>query len=187
VLDLPSERWVRENLGHHAERSLWLLDRPNTLRLAPTQQSLVAWLARSPINDSVIAAQGTVLLLASLANGHEPQRDEFGLRLAAIDAFIDQHLPHPLQVADLARIAGLSVARLHARFLHETGKTPMEYVRQRRLQHAEALLHDTQLPVGEIAARVGYASQSAFTAALVRVRGCTPRTLRRELRDKIGD
>ena len=43
------------------------------------------------------------------------------------------------------------------------------------------------MPVGEIAARVGYGSQSAFTAALVRARGCTPRALRRELRDKIDD
>ena len=187
VLDLPSESWVRENLGHHAERSLRLLDQPDTLRLAPAQQSLVAWLARSPINDSVIAAQGTVLLLASLADGHEALREQCRLPLAAIDAFIDRHLPYPLQVADLARIAGLSVARLHARFLHETGKTPMEYVRQRRLHHAEALLHETPLPVGEIAARVGYTSQSAFTAALVRVRGCTPRMLRRELRDKMND
>ena len=63
----------------------------------------------------------------------------------------------------------------------------MEYVRQRRLQRAEALLHDTRLPIGEIAAQVGYASQSAFTAALVRARGCSPRTLRRELRDKTDD
>ncbi len=77
------------------------------------------------------------------------------------------------------------MARLHARFLGETGCTPMEYVRRRRLQQGEALLHDTRLPVGEIAARVGYGSQSAFTAALVRARGCTPRALRRELRDKI--
>ena len=56
----------------------------------------------------------------------------------------------------------------------------MNYVRQRRLQRGEALLRGTRLSVGEIAAQVGYASQSAFTAALVRVHGCTPR----ELRDK---
>lgn len=187
VLDLPSEGWVRQRLGHHTEASLRLLERPGTLRLAPPQQSLIAWLASSPINDSVIAEQGTVLLLASLAGAQEASLDLKLLPLAAIDAFIDQHLAHPLQVADLARIAGLSAAGLHARFLRETGRTPMEYVRQRRLQHAEALLHDTWLPIGEIAAQVGYTSQSAFTAALVRARGCTPRALRSELRDKIDD
>lgn len=67
VLDVPSEQWVREHLGHHTEGSLRLLDRPDTLRLAPAQHSLVAWLARSATNDSVIAEQGSVLLLASLA------------------------------------------------------------------------------------------------------------------------
>lgn len=184
VLDVPSEQWVREHLGHHTEGSLRLLDRPDTLRLAPAQHSLVAWLARSATNDSVIAEQGSVLLLASLAGKHDAQRNDRALALAAIDAFIDRHLAHPLQVADLARLAGLSVAHLHARLLEETGLTPMEYVRRRRLRHAEALLQGTRLPVGEIAARVGYTSQSAFTAALMRLRGYTPRTLRRESRDK---
>lgn len=187
MLDLPCENWVRQRLGHHTEPSLRLIDRPDTVRLSASQQRLVAWLAHSPINDPLIAEQGAVLLLASLANGQQIQHGQHALPVAAIDAFIDQHLSHPLQVADLARIAGLSVACLHARFLREIGRTPMEYVRQRRLQRAEALLHHTRLPIGEIAAQVGYASQSAFTAALVRARGCSPRTLRRELRDKTDD
>lgn len=53
------------------------------------------------------------------------------------------------------------------------------------LSHHELLL-ESSLAVGEIAARVGYASQSAFTAALVREFGVTPRQLRRESRDKTG-
>jgi len=101
------------------------------------------------------------------------------LPLAALDHYIDQHAAHPLQVADLARLAGLSVARLHARFQAETGRTPMEHIRQRRLQLAEQLLRGSDLAVGEIAARVGYSSQSAFTAALSRHLGMTPRQLRR--------
>lgn len=187
VFDVPPESWLRQRLGHHCESSLRLLDRPETLRLGPTQQNLVSWLASSPINDAVIAEQGAVLLLASLNGIHSTSAVSTTLALAAIDSFIDQHLAHPLQVADLTRIAGLSVPRLHARFLGETDCTPMEYVRRRRLQRGEALLHETCLPVGEIAVRVGYGSQSAFTAALVRARGCTPRALRRELRDKIDE
>ncbi|MCY1492498.1 Helix-turn-helix domain protein [compost metagenome] len=60
----------------------------------------------------------------------------------------------------------------------------MDYVRQRRLQLGLQLLRDTPLAIGEIATQVGYASQSAFTAALVRQYGATPRELRREARDK---
>ncbi|MGH8353379.1 MAG: helix-turn-helix transcriptional regulator, partial [Pseudomonas sp.] len=101
------------------------------------------------------------------------------LPLAALDAHIDRHAAHPLQVADLARLAGLSSARFHARFLAETGQTPMDYVRARRLRLARRLLLESAEPVGEIAARVGYSSQSAFTAALSREFGMTPRALRR--------
>lgn len=180
VLDIAHPDWIRERLGPHSASSLRLLERPDSLRLNTTQQRLVEWLASSPLNDPLIAEQGTVLLLATLATGCAPLGKRPPLSLAALTAYIDQHLAHPLQVADLAHVAGLSVARLHARFLDETGQTPMNYVRQRRLQQGEALLRGTRLSVGEIAAQVGYASQSAFTAALVRAHGCTPR----ELRDK---
>ncbi|MGE8359036.1 AraC family transcriptional regulator [Pseudomonas sp.] len=177
VLDVPSEHWLTQHLGPHADASRRLLEKPGAISLTPSQSQLVGWLAASPINDPVIAQQGAALLLASLANAH-PIQDGGRLPLAAIDAHIDQHAAHPLQVADLARLSGLSAARFHARFLDETGLTPMEYVRSRRLHLARQLLQGSSLPIGEIAARVGYASQSAFTAALSRQFGVTPRSLR---------
>lgn len=185
VLDVPSDDWLQERLGRHSDAGRRLLDRPGRLLLNPAQSQLVNWLATSPISDEVIAQQGAALLLASLSCS-EPQPSS-GLPLAALDTHIDRHCAHPLQVADLARLCGLSVARFHARFLAETGHTPMEYVRNRRLQLGRELLLGSTLAVGEIAARVGYVSQSAFTAALARQLGSTPRQLRRELRDKSRD
>lgn len=166
VLDLPCDGSLLLGLGEHAEAGRRLFERPQALSLTPAQGQLVNWLASGPINDPVIAHQGAGLLLASLAS--------------------DRHAAHPLQVADLARLAGLSVARFHSLFLAETGQTPMDYARSRRLHQAHELLLESSLAVGEIAARVGYASQSAFTAALVREFGVTPRQLRRESRDKTG-
>ncbi|MCL6688400.1 AraC family transcriptional regulator [Pseudomonas sp. R3.Fl] len=182
VFDLEDEDLLLRGLGEHAQSIRRLLERPAALALNPAQGQLVHWLAASPLQDPVIARQGALLLLASLAGMHaaeEPTR----LPLASLDAYVDRHAGHPLQVADLARLAGLSAARFHARFLAETGQTPMDYVRQRRLQLGRELLCATHLAVGEIAARVGYASQSAFTAALVRQFGSTPRQIRREARD----
>lgn len=101
-----------------------------------------------------------------------------------MNAHIDQHAAYPLQVADLARIADLSSARLHARFVAECGQTPMDYIRSRRLHRAVELLRDTVLPIGEIASRVGYSSQSAFAAAVLREFGASPGKLRREGGDK---
>ena len=180
VLDVPSEQWLQQQLGRHADATRRLLDTPAAVSLNPAQGQLVSWLAASPINDPVIAQQGAALLLASLANNAAPQPEPASLALAAIDAHIDQHAAHPLQVADLARLAGLSVARFHVRFLSATGQTPMDYVRSRRLQLARQLLQSSTLAIGEIAAQVGYSSQSAFSAALSRQFGRSPRALRRQ-------
>lgn len=178
VLDVPSEHWVMQSLGEHAEASRRLLDTPGRLLLAPAQSQLVDWLAASPVTDPLIAQQGAVLLLASL-NSALPVGGGRRLPYAALNAHIDQHAAHPLQVADLARLAGLSSARLHARFVAECGQTPMDYIRSRRLHMAVNLLRDSPLAIGEIAQRVGYSSQSAFAAAILREYGASPGKLRR--------
>jgi AraC-like DNA-binding protein len=179
VLDVPTEHWVLQSLGEHADASRRLLDQPARLSLDARQHQLVQWLAQSPVDDPLIVQQGAVLLLASL--NHPQVQPLPGRRLpyGAFDAYIARHAAHPLQVADLARIAELSVARLHARFITECGQTPMDYLRSRRLNIALGLLRETPLPIGEIAERVGYASQSAFAAAMLREFGASPGTLRR--------
>lgn len=184
VLDVPDEQWLTRSLGDHADASRRLLDNAARLSLDAGQGQLVSWLANSPVDDPLIAQQGAVLLLASL--NHAPPAEIVARRLpyAALDAHIEQYAAYPLQVADLARVAGLSSARLHARFVAECGQTPMDYIRSRRLHKAVALLRNTTLPVGEVASRVGYNSQSAFSAAVLREFGTSPTQLRREADDK---
>jgi len=179
VLDVPTEHWLLQSLGEHADASRRLLDQPARLALDARQHQLVQWLAHSPVDDPLIVQQGSVLLLASL-NSAQPQPVP-GRRLPypAFNAHIERHVAHPLQVADLARIAGLSAARLHARFVAECGQTPMDYIRSRRLHKALSLLRDTALPIGEVAERVGYSSQSAFAVAMSREFGASPGALRR--------
>ncbi|MCG6574543.1 AraC family transcriptional regulator [Pseudomonas sp. AF32] len=179
VMDVPGDDWIDQCLGEHADASRRLLGSGARLPLDAGQSQLVCWLASSRMDDPLIARQGAVLLLASL-NGARPATTG-GRRLpyAALDAHIDQYAAYPLQVADLAQVAGLSSARLHARFVAECGQTPMEYIRSRRLHKAVGLLRDTDLPIGEVAHRVGYSSQSAFAAAVLREFGVSPSKLRR--------
>lgn len=184
VLDVPSDHWVGQSLGDHAQASRRLLDTPGRLPLDAGQSQLVSWLASSPVSDPLIAQQGAVLLLASLNRDIASPVAGRRLPYAALNAHIDQHAAYPLQVADLARIAGLSSARLHARFVVECGQTPMDYIRSRRLHLAVNLLRETVLPIGEVASRVGYSSQSAFTAAVQREFGAAPGQLRRKANER---
>ncbi|MFW9269956.1 helix-turn-helix transcriptional regulator [Pseudomonas sp. NR3] len=178
VLDVPDDEWIGQCLGDHADASRRLLDNNTRLPLDAGQSQLVSWLAGSPVDDPVIAQQGAVLLLASLNGGRLETTGGRRLPYAALNAHIDQYAAYPLQVADLAQVAGLSSARLHARFVAECGQTPMEYIRSRRLHKALELLRDSQLAIGEIAHRVGYSSQSAFAAAVQREFGVPPGKLR---------
>ncbi|MHC8408506.1 helix-turn-helix transcriptional regulator [Pseudomonas sp. TMB3-21] len=184
VLDVPGDQWLSQSLGDHADASRRLLDNAGRLSLDAGQSQLVHWLAGSQVSDPLIAQQGAVLLLASLNNARPETVGGRRLPYAALNRHIDQHAAYPLQVADLARIAGLSSARLHARFVAECGQTPMNYIRSRRLHIAVNLLRDSALPIGEIASRVGYSSQSAFAAAVLREFGVPPGKLRREAGDK---
>lgn len=183
VLDVPAGNWLAGSLGEHASRCHRLLDIPGPLLLDSRQQQLVDWLAHSPVNDPLIARQGAVLLLASLDPDRRSDPQPRELPYAAFDAHIEQYAAYPLQVADLARLAGLSSARLHARFMAERGITPMDYIRQRRLLRARQLLQGTTQPIGEIACQVGYGSQSAFAAAVLKAFGRSPGALRRESGD----
>jgi len=180
VLDVPGDHWIDQCLGDHADASRRLLDTPMRLPLDTGQSQLVSWLAGSPMEDPLIAQQGAVLLLASLNGSRHDTLRRQRLPYAALDTHIDQYAAYPLQVADLAQVAGLSSARLHARFVAECGLTPMEYIRSRRLHKAAGLLRDTDLPIGEVAHRVGYSSQSAFAAAVLREFGISPGKLRRQ-------
>lgn len=183
VLDVPSGPWVAEHLGGHASDCQRLLERPGPLQLGPRQQQLIDWLASSEVADPLIAQQGAVLLLASLNTANAAVLEPKRLPYAAFDAHIEQFAAYPLQVADLARLAGLSSARLHSRFIAECAQTPMDYIRERRLQRGRQLLQSTHLPIGEVASRVGYSSQSAFAAAMLKAFGRSPGALRREAGD----
>lgn len=107
------------------------------------------------------------------ANRLPPHR----LRLAT--EFIEANLvEETLSLDDIARAAGVSVYYFARMFKAATGFAPHQYVLRRRIERAKELLAVTRLPVIEIAARVGFRSQSHFAAVFRRLTGVTPREFR---------
>lgn len=68
-----------------------------------------------------------------------------------------------LTVLDLYRELGVSRAQFFKRIQALTDKSPLDIVRDIRLQHAIQLLEKSQLSVSEIAYKVGYKSPKYFT------------------------
>ena len=96
---------------------------------------------------------------------------------AALAETVDARLHEAWPTARLAALACLSVPRLHARWIHATGQAPQAWLRQRRLDRAQALLA-TGRTLEAAALQVGYASASALAFALRRERGLGARALR---------
>ena len=77
-------------------------------------------------------------------------------------------------IEDLASAAAMSRSTLAQRFTSLIGETPMQYLTGWRMQVAKSLLRQTDLTIGEIAARAGYSSEVAFNHAFKRYVGQPP-------------
>jgi AraC-like DNA-binding protein len=81
--------------------------------------------------------------------------------------------------AALAKAVGMSRSRFAARFTALVGEPPLAYVSRWRLETAAGLLQDGAFSLGEIAQRVGYDSEAAFSKAFRRRFGTPPGAYRR--------
>ncbi|MEM5405049.1 AraC family transcriptional regulator [Paraburkholderia unamae] len=84
-----------------------------------------------------------------------------------------------VSLAALASEAGLSRFHFCRAFKESTGLSPHAWLRQHRLEQAMNMLRDTEASVMSVAAALGYASQTAFTAAFRKLTGETPSDWRR--------
>jgi len=85
-------------------------------------------------------------------------------------------------VAALARAVGLSRPVFARRFADKVGATPLAYLREVRIDRAARLLAESDQPLAEVAAAVGYTSEFAFNRAFQRARGEPPGRFRRARR-----
>jgi AraC-like DNA-binding protein len=83
-------------------------------------------------------------------------------------------------VPSLARVAGMSRSSFADKFVALLGEPPNRYLTRWRVHLATRLLRSPGTSVAEVASRVGYESEAAFSRAFRRVLGVTPGVFRRE-------
>ncbi|HAU4929672.1 helix-turn-helix transcriptional regulator [Aeromonas hydrophila] len=88
---------------------------------------------------------------------------------------------HPWSVDELAALAAMSRATYFRHFRQRLGCSVWEFmVRVRMVRAAELLRHPDQLPLGEVAQRVGYQSEASFAKAFKQSSGMAPGRFRQQ-------
>ena len=131
--------------------------------------ALACELAIHLVREHTTACAGTVWSMARLS----PHK----LRRAF--EYIDDNLKSELTLASLAESVALSPGHFAHAFRQATGVTPHRYVLERRVEQAKALLRHSDMPITEIAHRVGCSSPSHFSVLFHRITGVTPRQFRK--------
>lgn len=165
ALNSPEAEWIQSTLRLMAAEARELRAGGETVitRLADILviQAIRAWIARDP------AAQTG--WLGALRD------KQIGRALAQIH----RDPTRSWSVASLASTAGMSRSAFAARFTQLTGEPAMHYVTRWKMHAARMWLQEDDASLGELASRLGYESEAAFSRAYKRFMGSSPGAARR--------
>lgn len=149
--------------------------------LSPALRRLVEFVDLSRAGDGSVPMEIAVHAMPLLLRGFAPAPTPkcATLRLQRLCAQIECTLEQAWPIERMARLAGVSVSTLQARFRKELGQSPQAWLSAARLHWARAQLSEGILPIAQVALLAGYSDQSALSRAMRRCFGITPGECRR--------
>jgi len=99
-------------------------------------------------------------------------------RMKQMLRFVEEHYAEELTVQLIAGSVALSESACLRSFRQMLGITPIQYVKQYRVEKAADLLRSTRLKTGEIGAECGFTDGSYFIKIFREIKHCTPKEYR---------
>ncbi len=100
-------------------------------------------------------------------------------RFKLLDEYLTDKLAEPLSIAALARVLGVSAGFFSREFKRATGRSPHQYIVDRRLAQARLLMQSTALSLSTIALECGFSSHAHLSAQFRQHLGISPRQLKK--------
>jgi AraC-like DNA-binding protein len=122
-----------------------------------------------------LAAKSALLMAASQ---HAPVFDQDAQNVADLRNFVDERLAYDLGVEDLAKQVQMSKCQLLRVMKKHFAQTPQQFVIQRRIERAKALLRGSNASLADIAFQTGFSSQSHLSNTFKQLVGNTPKAYR---------
>nr|WP_154984077.1 AraC family transcriptional regulator [Paenibacillus xylanexedens] len=102
------------------------------------------------------------------------QEGSHAYRIRNVIEHMVTHISQPVRIEELAELANMSQASFHRHFKAVTAMSPLQFIKQLRLQEARRLLISQGVDASEAAYQVGYESPSQFSREYSRMFGCPP-------------
>ena len=94
--------------------------------------------------------------------------------------YLSEHICENISLERVTKEFHINRNKLNELFETKTGKTCLNYLAELRLDMAKIILSKTEIPVGEVSARVGYEDQNYFTKVFKKQEGMTPSQYRKK-------
>ena len=108
-----------------------------------------------------------------------PAYDE--AKIIAAKHILDEQFVNPPSIAELAKIVALNEYKLKVGFKFHCHSTPYQYVIEKKMTMALALLKEGEYSISEVAYRVGYRDVAHFSNAFLKYFGHRPTALAQHL------
>ncbi len=105
---------------------------------------------------------------------HEDTIEEDSILCSEITDYLHEHINEQLSLNDITKAFSINRNKLNEVFVSQTAMTCMAYLLQMRIDLSKILLTKTQIPVGEISARVGYEDPNYFSKIFKQQTGSSP-------------
>jgi len=76
--------------------------------------------------------------------------------------YINQHFTESINIQSLAKIGNISISHFHRIFFEATGKTPSDYINDKKIEYAKELLQNSEFSIKQIAYSCGFADCNYF-------------------------
>lgn len=111
--------------------------------------------------------------------------DYYSPVMSRMKLYLDQLVGETFRSEDFAGHMGLSFKQLNRIFKQHTAITIYQYVLNRKLDIAKMMLQDTEMPVGDIAAHLGYDDPQYFSNLFKQKAGMSPTLYRQRAKGMI--
>lgn len=99
--------------------------------------------------------------------------------VSEIMQYLSEHIGERILLEDIMKEFAINRNRLNELFIKETSMTCLNYFEKMKINLSQIMLAETELQIGEIAARVGYFDGNYFTKVFKKHTGVTPNQYRK--------